>query len=84
MQTEDETPPQLLTVAELAQRLRISRPTAYRLIAAWPGRENADATRLELVERGSPDGRLADTSVALQDDRRRRSARLRRASPSSS
>ncbi len=33
MQAGDETP-QLLTVAELAQRLRISRPTAYRLIGS--------------------------------------------------
>ncbi len=33
MQSTDETP-QLLTVAELAQRLRISRPTAYRLIGS--------------------------------------------------
>jgi len=33
METTDETP-QLLTVAELAKRLRISRPTAYRLIGS--------------------------------------------------
>ncbi len=33
MLTKDETP-LLLTVAELAKRLRISRPTAYRLIAS--------------------------------------------------
>ncbi len=34
MQAADETPQQLLTVAELAKRLRISRPTAYRLIGS--------------------------------------------------
>ena len=33
METTDDTP-QLLTVAELAKRLRISRPTAYRLIGS--------------------------------------------------
>ena len=33
METTDETS-QLLTVAELAKRLRISRPTAYRLIGS--------------------------------------------------
>ncbi len=33
MLSTDETP-HMLTVAELAQRLRISRPTAYRLIGS--------------------------------------------------
>ncbi len=33
MESTSETP-QLLTVAELAKRLRISRPTAYRLIGS--------------------------------------------------
>ncbi len=33
MEDTDVTP-QLLTVAELAKRLRISRPTAYRLIGS--------------------------------------------------
>jgi len=33
MENKDVTP-QLLTVAELAKRLRISRPTAYRLIGS--------------------------------------------------
>ena len=33
MEDKDVTP-QLLTVAELAKRLRISRPTAYRLVGS--------------------------------------------------
>ena len=48
--------PQLLTVAELAQRLRISRPTAYRLIGSGRlrayrvGPSNAGALRIDVRE----------------------------------
>ncbi len=56
MQTSDETPPQLLTVAELAKRLRISRPTAYRLIGSGRlrayrvGPTDAGALRVDVRE----------------------------------
>ncbi len=55
MESTSETP-QLLTVAELAKRLRISRPTAYRLIGSGRlrayrvGPTDAGALRVDVRE----------------------------------
>jgi len=55
MEDKDVTP-QFLTVAELAKRLRISRPTAYRLIGSGRlrafrvGPSNAGAIRVDVRE----------------------------------
>ncbi len=55
MEDKDVTP-QLLTVAELAKRLRISRPTAYRLIGSGRvrayrvGATDAGALRVDVRE----------------------------------
>ena len=63
MQSTDETPQ--LTVAELAQRLRISRPTAYRLIgtgrlrAYRVGPSDTGALRVDVRELD----RLIDTTA---------------------